>query len=197
MRKGYHDKKSSRGAEIYNDFGQPAYSLFTSTKIFTMHHHIDITDANDNIVYQANTKVFTMHDTTRITDADGKQVAEIRRKLFSFHQRHYITMATGEEFELSNEFFHIIKDITNIEGLGWQLRGNILALHFQLLDNMGNIIATIGQKFISMHDKYSVDIYRPEYEAKVIAILVTLQHMIRDRENANAASSGGSSSNGN
>ncbi len=182
MREGYHDA---------------VYSLFTSTRIFTMHHHIDITDADGKVVYQANTKVFTLHDTTNITDGRGNHVAEIRKKIFSFHQRHFVKMASGEEFELSNEFFHIIKDITNIEGLGWQLRGNILALNFRLFDNMGNIIANIGQKFISMHDKYSVDIYRPEYEAKVIAILVTLQHMIRDRENANAASSNSSSSGGN
>ena len=41
------------------------------------------------------------------------------------------------------EFFHIIKDITNIEGLGWQLRGNILGLNFQLYDADGGIIAVI------------------------------------------------------
>jgi len=35
-------------------------------------------------------------------------------------------MADGTHFELSNELFHIIKDITNIQGLGWQLKGNIL-----------------------------------------------------------------------
>ena len=37
-------------------FGEPAHSLFTTTKVFTLHHHIDITDANENIVYQAMKK---------------------------------------------------------------------------------------------------------------------------------------------
>lgn len=32
--------------------------------------------------------------------------------------------------------------------------------------------------------KNCVDIYNPEKERIVIAILITLQHMIRDRENA-------------
>ena len=99
-------------------------------------------------------------------------------------------------FHHEGEFFHIIKDITNIEGLGWQLRGNILGLNFQLYDADGGIIAVIGQKLLSIHDKYCVDIYRPEAEPVVVAILVTLQHMIKDRE-ARASSSSSSSSSGN
>ena len=175
-------------------FGQPHHSLFTTSKIMTLHHHIDIVDENESIVYQANTKFPSLHDKTDITDAAGHQVAHIERKFFSLHQRHFVTMADGESFELSNELFHLFKDITNIEGLGWQLRGNILGLNFELYDGSGNIIAVIGQKMLSLHDKYCVDIYRPEYEKTVVAILITLQHMIRDRENASSASSSASSS---
>ena len=52
----------------------------------------------------------------------------------------------------------------------------------------------IGQKIVSMHDKYCVDIYRPEHERIVVAILITLQHMIRDREASSSSSSSFSSS---
>ena len=31
-------------------FGEPARSLFTSTKVFTLHHHIDITDENETVI---------------------------------------------------------------------------------------------------------------------------------------------------
>ena len=34
---------------------------------------------------------------------------------------------------------------------------------------------------ISLHDKYCVDVYRPDAEPIVVAILITLQHMMRDR----------------
>ncbi|MBP5491317.1 MAG: LURP-one-related family protein [Clostridiales bacterium] len=173
-------------------YGQPVRSLYTSTKVFTIHHHIDITDDSQNIVYQANTKVFTIHDKTDVTDASGRQVAHIERKLLSFHERHYIDMADGVSFELSNEIFHIIKDITNIEGLSWQLRGNILGLNFELFDQYGNIVAVIGQKMLSIHDKYCIDIYQADKEQIVVAIVVALQHMIRDREAASSSSSSSS-----
>ena len=51
----------------------------------------------------------------------------------------------------------------------------------------------ISQKMLSIHDKYCIDIYQPEHEEVVVAILVALQHMIRDRENSSSASSSSSS----
>ena len=35
------------------------------------------------------------------------------------------------------------KDITNIEGLGWQLRGNLLGLNFEIYDSSDEVIAVI------------------------------------------------------
>ncbi len=174
-------------------FGAPARSLFTTTKVFTLHHHIDITDDNETVVYQANTKFPSIHDKTDITDASGQHVAHIERKLFTLHQRHFITMADGKQFQISTELFHLVKDINNIEGLGWQLQGNIMGLNFQLYDQDGSVIAVISQKILSMHDKYCIDIYRPEEEKTVVAILVTLQHMMRDRAAASASYSSSSS----
>ena len=176
-------------------FGMPAYSLFTNTKIMTVHHDIEITDEAQNVVYRAETQFPSIHDKTDVYDAEGNNVSHIERKVFSLRQRHYVTMADGTAFELSNELFHVIKNIINIEGLGWQIQGNILGLNFELYDANGEIIAVIAQKFFSLHDKYCIDIYQPELEPVVVTILVTLQHMIRDREAA-AASSSSSSSNG-
>ena len=167
-------------------FGEPVRSLFTSTKVFTLHHRIDITDDREQVVYQAQTKFPSLHDKTDITDAAGNPVAHIEKKILTLHQRHFVTMSDGQSFELSNELFHLIKDITNIEGLGWQLNGNILGLNFELKDSDGSIIAVIGQKMLSIHDKYCIDIYKKEYEETVVAILVALQHMIRDRSAAAA-----------
>ena len=191
----YHRyREAGEEANVNNvrEFGEPVRSLFTSTKVFTLHHHIDITDDQENMVYQAESRVISLHDKTDISDADGNHVAHIERKVLTLHERHFIEMADGTFFELSNELLHIIKDITNIEGLGWQLRGNILGLNFALYDECGDVVAVISQKMLSIHDKYCIDIYQPEHEQKVVAILVTLQHMLRDR--AAAASGGGGSS---
>ena len=175
-------------------FGEPDYSLFTTSKVMTLHRRIEITDAEENVLYRSETKFPSLHDKTDITDADGNFVAHIERKFFTLHERHFITMADGTYFELSNELWHIVKDISNIEGLGWVLRGNIAGLNFQLYDKDESIIAVISQKLISLHDKYCVDIYKPEAEQIVVAILVTLQHMMKDREASRSVSFNSSSS---
>ncbi len=194
--KHHRFREAGQAANVNNveRFGEPVRSLFTTTKVFTLHHHIDIVDANEQMVYQANTKFPSLHDKTDITDAAGQQVSHIERKLFTLHQRHFVTMSDGMKFELSNELFHIYKDITNIEGLGWQLRGNAFALNFELYDQAGAVIAVIGQKMISLHDKYCVDIYQPALEKQAVTILITLQHMIRDRQRTSSAFSSSSSS---
>ena len=170
-------------------YGTPVRSLFTVSKVVTVHHEIDIVDSNDNVVYSARTKFPSLHDKTDITDANGSQVAHIEKKILTLHERHIIEMADGKNFEFSNEIFHLIKDVTNIEGLGWQLRGNILGLNFELYDKNDDIIAVIAQKMISLHDKWCVDIYNPDVEKEVVAILITLQHMVKDRENSSSSSS--------
>jgi uncharacterized protein YxjI len=191
----FHEAGEAANVNNVARFGEPDHSLFTTSKVFSLHHHIDITDDQERVVYQANSKFFSIRDKTDIVDAHGEHVAHIERKFFTLHERHFVTMADGMTFEVSNEFFHLIKDITNIEGLGWQLRGNIAGLNFELYDRDERIIAVIGQKAISLHDKYCIDIYRPDCEKVVVAILVTLIHMMKDRASA-ASSSSSSSSNG-
>lgn len=175
-------------------FGEPVRSLFTTSKVISLHKHTDITDEHEQVVYHAQTKFPSLHDKTDVLDASGNRVAHIERKLLTLHERHFVTMENGTSFQISNELFHIVRDITNIEGLGWQLRGNIAALNFELYDERDQVIAVISQKFLSLHDKYCVDIYQPEHEQAVVAILVTLQHMIRDREARSSSFSSSSSS---
>ena len=190
----YHEEGQPANVINTANFGMPARSLYTSTRLFTLHHEIDITDDDGNIAYLAGTKFFSILDKTDIFDSEDRHVAHIERKLISMHQRHYITMENGQEFEVSNELFHLIDDVINIEGLGWRLVGNILALNFILYDEAEKIVALVSQKMLSMHDKYCIDIYQAEYEQIVVAIVITLQHMIRDRESASSAASSSSSS---
>ncbi|MCR5442435.1 MAG: LURP-one-related family protein [Sphaerochaetaceae bacterium] len=190
----YHRfREAGEDANVNNveRFGEPKRSLFTTTKVFTLHHHIDITDAAENVVYKSESKVFSIHDKTHITDMNGNEVAYIWRKVFTLHERHFIEMADGTSFQLSNEIWHLVKDITNIEGLGWQLRGNFVGLNFELYDENKEIIAVICQKIISLHDKYCIDLYKPEHEKTCVAILIALQHMMKDREASAAAAGSG------
>lgn len=193
----YHEVGTSN-EKIEGEFGTPEKTLYLSTKVFTFHKASTIVDDNDNVVYTTKSKFFTLHDRTWIYDASEKEVAYIYRKFFTIHERRIVEMANGSKFELSNELFHIIKDITNIEGLGWKLEGNIVALNFTIKDENGKLLALIGQKILSIHDKYSVEIFDSSKQDEIVTILISLQHMLAERAAAsNSASSSSSSSSSN
>ena len=175
-------------------FGEPAKSLYTKRELFTVHKHIDVFDDDGNILYRAGSKFPSILDKTDIWDAQERHVAHMERKLFSFHQRHFVNMEDGSCFELSNELFHLIEDVIDIDGPGWRIMGNILALNFVIYDRSEKIVALVGQKMVSIHDKYCIDIYQPEHEKTIVAIVITLQHMIWDRQSASFSSSSSSSS---
>ena len=88
---------------------------------------------------------------------------------------------------------------TNVVANGYMDIHPIAGLNFRLYDADEQIIAVISQKLLSIHDKYCVDIYKPEEEPVIVAILVTLQHMMADRAMfsslTSSSSSGSSSSN--
>ena len=190
----YHDHDDSSNIEVQEMYGKPAKSLFISTEVFSFHQATEVTDANDQVVYYSNSKFLSFVDDTTVFDAKGNEISNITRKMFSFHGRHYIAMHDGTNFELSNELFHLIKDITNIEGLGWKITGNVLRLNFLLSDENDQPIAYVCQEAFSLHDKYSIDIYDVSKEKEIITIVIALQHMIRDRNASSNASSSSSAS---
>ena len=190
----YHETGSASDERNLMDFGTPVKTLYTSSKILTLHKHIDITDENENIVYQSRSKLLTLHDRTKITAADGSPVADMHSKLISLHERHFIEMADGKDFTIASEFWHIAKDVIRIEELGWTINGHILQMNYYISDEKGDVIGVVGEKVLSLHDKFCIDIYQPQYEKEVVAILVTLIHMLQDRRRSASSSSSSSSS---
>lgn len=163
------------------DYGKAEYSLYTALNLGDLHSKIDITDEEGNVKYYTKSSIFALKGKTEIMDASGNIIAYLEKRPISLHEKHFITMADGRKFTLSNEIFHIIKDITNIEGLGWQLRGNIIGLNFNLLDENGQPVATVGKKLVSIHEKYCIDIYKPQHEQVVAAIVIQLEKMLEAR----------------
>ncbi len=164
-----------------DDYGEPEYYLYTAVQLGEMHLRIDVKDEQDNLKYYTQSSNWVITGKTKIFDASDNLIADLSKKPLSLHEKHYVTMADGASFTLSNELFHIVNDITNIEGLGWQMRGNFIGLTFNLLDENGAPIASVSKQMISLHNKYRIGIYQPEHEKVVVAIVIQLEKMLEDR----------------
>ena len=177
----FHEAGEGASVSSVEKYGTPARSLYTSLNLGSLHQQITVTDDGDRVLYTTKSSVFSLFGKTEILDADGTQVAHLEKRPVSLHEKHFITMADGRQITLSNELFHLVKDVTNIEGLDWKLEGNILGLNFVLKDENGEPVAVIGQKALSIHDKYCIDLYKPEHEKTVVAIVIALEKMLEAR----------------
>ena len=180
----YTGEGEQTNPEIVEKYGEPSRRLFTTLDPGSLHQEVTVTDEQENVLYKTSSSIFTLKAKTEIMDAEGNPVAHIEKRPVSIHEKHFITMADGTQLTLSNEIFHIIKDITNIEENGWQLRGNVVGLNFTLFDENDQIIAAIGQKLISIHNKYCIDMYQPRHEQVVVAIVIALSKMLDARRDS-------------
>ena len=178
---GVNETAGNISKSTVEDFGEPLYSLYTAMELGNLHRQIDVTDEQGNVKYYTKSSVFALKGKTDIMDSAGNVIAHLEKRPISLHEKHFITMADGRQFTLSNEIFHVIKDITNIEGLGWQIKGNIIGLTFNILDEYGSPVASVGKKMISVHDKYCIDFYRRADEQIVVAIVIQLEKMLEAR----------------
>ena len=186
----YHDAGETAADANLMDFGAPEYSLYTSLKLGDLHRKIEVTDEEGNIKYYTKSGIVSIKGKTDIMDAADNVIAHLEKKIVSLHEKQFITMSDGRNFTLSNELLHVVKDVTNIEGLGWKIQGNIIGLNFNLMDEHDLPIATISKKMISIHDKYCIDLYKPDQEPVVVAVVIALEKMIEARAD-NSESSGG------
>ena len=185
---GAGERPNERNMEQY---GQPARSIYTELVPGDLHQKIQVKDEQGKTLYWTKTSIIAIRGKTDIFDASDRQVAHLERKPISLHEEHYITMADGHQITLSNELFHVFKDVTNIKGLDWQLQGNVIGLNFMLLDRNGEPIAAIGQKMLSLHNRYSIDLYQPQHSEIVVAIVIALQKMLAARRERESSSSSG------
>ena len=178
---GFHGAGETPQELNTEKYGAPACSLYTELDPGDLHQKIEVKDEQGHTLYWTKSSVFALKGKTDVFDASGAQVAHLEKKPISLHEKHFITMADGQKFTLSNELLHIFKDVTNIEGLGWKIKGNIIGLNFMLFDQNDEPVAAIGQKMVSMHDRYSIDLYQPRHEKIVAAIVIQLQKMLTAR----------------
>ena len=182
---------ASNGASSEPDSGDAPLELRISSKIGSVvHDKMDVLDAHDNVIYRVSSAAISLHDRTEIEDAAGNKVADIHAKLISIHNRYYVEMADGVKFEMASELLHL-KDVVNIDELGWQLRGDhMLEFNFDIEDQAtGAVVAHASRKLVSLHDSYTVQVFDRSRTDEIVAIFVVMKHIIEHRQQAAASSS--------
>ena len=157
----------------------------------SIHDKVQVLGEADQVVYSVESKVFSIHHATTVRDAQGREVAQITQKPLSLHETHDIVMTDGEKIELRTEIFHVMKDVIDLEGVGWQLQGDILEHDYQIVDGRGMPLARAHHKWVSVHDVYYIDVMDESQTDKIVCVYLALEQIIRMRELQRANAAGG------
>lgn len=152
------------------------------SKIASLHSKMEITDENGQAQYYVHSKVLSLHNVTYIDRADGETVATLTRKPVSAHEVHLIEMADGTTVEIRTELWHVTKDILDIDELGWNLVGSAVQHDYKLMDSEGQVLAESHRKWLSLHNTYEVDVVDEAQMDKIVAVLVSLDKILGERQ---------------
>lgn len=147
-----------------------------------VHGDMKLTDSKGKMIYLARGKMVSITDKVEVASSQGEKIATIVKKPVSIHDRHTVTLKDGTKFDVTNQWMHVVRDVFAIEELGWKIKGDILGLSFDIYDKEKRMVAHMGIRALSLHDKYTLDIYQPDQEEKVVGVLFAFLHMMADRE---------------
>lgn len=157
-------------------------------KVFSLHGEYKIYDEYDNVCYSVRQNAISVTNKTFIYDASGREVAFIHRKVVSMHDTHFIEMADGASTQFNEKKYLQLHDNYEAEEFGWHVSGNITGHEFTITDNGGRMIAEAKESWISIGDMLMVEVYEQNDVEKVIAILVAISLIQRDRKAAMSTS---------
>ena len=154
------------------DNGQPDYSIFTKREEGVYSQEIDVTDEEEQVLYQSSSFLCL----TDVTDPLGSMVAKIRRKMFTNPEKYILTMEDGRKFTFTNELSQKDEILIGNQELMWKLQGDVIKMKFSLFNENNKLVALIRQIEL-LDDRFRIDIYNREHEQVTVAIAITLQNM--------------------
>ena len=117
-------------------------------------------------------------------DTEGKELAKIHKKLISLHETHFIEIDGKEVTELRTKLFHPFNQEIDMPEIGWEIRGNFFEHDFSIYDSGDNLRAVLHRKYISLGEGYQITITSDEDVVLVLAIIVALERIMKDRDAA-------------
>lgn len=142
---------------IENEFGDKLFEV--NGKIFTIGDKLTFKDVNGKIIFELKQKLFKIKD-TYIIEKNNSEYAKIHKKMFTFF---------GEKFLLETPYGEI------------EAQGNFLDYDFKFYLN-NNKIADVSKKFLSVRDKYIVDIGLFNEPELILAATVIIDMIVHNNK---------------
>lgn len=155
--------------------------LYVNEKLFSFHNRFYVKDENDKDVYEISSKIISLGDKTTINDMEGNKVAYIEQEILHLTPHYNVYINDTLEFKIIKKFQLFKNDYTLNNG--YRVDGNFFMLDFKVFDDNNNQIGSIKRKFISIGDKYEIEINDTSKKEIVLAIIVAITNDVNRSQN--------------
>lgn len=156
--------------------------FFVKQKILRfIRNEFDIADENGNFVYKVKSTL-TIPYKLRFYNQENQIVFEVCKRYFRILSRYDIrqnkqTLAIiKSRISVLTNKFQIISENENINGI--KVVGDIFGLSFDLTKTNDETVAVISKKYISIGDKYSIEILDEQNKDIYLAIAIVIDDII-------------------
>lgn len=160
--------------------------LFVKEKLFSIHNKYYIYNENEELEYEIESKAISIGDKTTIYDKNHNIVAYIEQELFHFMPHYNVYIEDEYKYQIKKKF-KMFKNDYELSNL-YKVDGSTFNLNFTIINNYGKEIALVNRKFLSIGDKYQIEILDEKDIYTILTIIVAITNDV-DRNQANSANS--------
>ena len=160
--------------------------LFVKEKLFSIRNKYYIYNENKELEYEIESKVISIGDKTTIYDKNHNVVAYIEQELFHFMPHYNVYIEDEYKYQIKKKF-KMFKNDYELSNL-YKVTGSTFNLNFTIINNYGKEIALVNRKFLSIGDKYQIEILDEKDIYTILTIIVAITNDV-DRDQANSANS--------
>lgn len=160
--------------------------LFVKEKLFSIHNRYYIYNYNEEMIYEIESKVISIGNKTTIYDKNHNVVAYVEQEIFRFTPHYNVYINDEYKYQIKKKF-HFFKNDYELSN-SYKVDGSTFAFNFTIINNYGKTVALVNRKFLSIGDKYQIDILDEKDMVTILTIIVAITNDV-DRCQSNSSNS--------
>ncbi|MGX8176672.1 LURP-one-related/scramblase family protein [Exiguobacterium artemiae] len=159
------------------------YTLYMKQKVLSLRGRFSIQDQQEQDVYLVEGSFMKLPKTFSISTVEGEEVAVITKKMLSLLPKFFIEV-DGETLTIEKSFT-FFKDRYTIDAADLEIDGDWWDMDFEIKRH-GEVVGSVEKKWFTFGDSYEIQVFDPEIEKILIALVVAIDCVKEDEESSSS-----------
>lgn len=134
--------------------------LIFKQRLFSWFDSYDVYNESGETVFTVRGELSWGH-LLRIYDAYGNELGAVKEKVLTFLPKFDIYMGRNYVGCIRKDFT-FFRPSFSVDFNGWQVQGNFLEWDYNIVDGMGQNVATVSKQLFNWTDTYIIDVDNPQ-----------------------------------